>query len=259
MHAKAVNIAKRWQKFETDLADSVKDELALPSIRNFINSMQSLWNDEDLSVILGHQLPDGQYEMSRELAAILEQAKQNFLWTRAGIVTGNEKVIAQLDEAAVERLHRDEMFIQVAADNETYDDVLALEAQSDRKIATYNVEVGGGCSGDNKKKFKNGVEVGEGQDGEMGDFDDEESKTGKISKGKCVVESCPTRPGRVKVGGCGVCLERCQKLFDQGRDPTKMKKAGKRAGGTATQSILLGPPQEARKPKARDHEFALAA
>ena len=58
---------------------------------------------------------------------------------------------------------------------------------------------------------------------------------GKISMGECVVRTCPTRPGRVLVGGCGVCLGRCQKLFDKGADPTKMM----------TLSILFEPKTEA--------------
>lgn len=45
---------------------------------------------------------------------------------------------------------------------------------------------------------------------------------GKISVGLCVVPNCPTSPRKVLVGGCGVCLGRCQKLFDVGVDPTKM-------------------------------------
>jgi hypothetical protein len=45
---------------------------------------------------------------------------------------------------------------------------------------------------------------------------------GRIGVGLCVVPNCPTSPRKVLVGGCGVCLGRCQKLFDIGKDPTKM-------------------------------------
>jgi hypothetical protein len=47
-------------------------------------------------------------------------------------------------------------------------------------------------------------------------------RTGKRRKGLCAIQSCPTRPRTVEVGGCSVCIERCQKLFDRGKDPTKM-------------------------------------
>lgn len=259
MHSKAVNIAKRWQDFEVDLADSIHEERAVPAVRNFINSMQSRWGDKYLQVILEHQLPDGHYTMSRKLAAILEKAKQNLLWTRAAVVTGNEKVLEQLSEETATGLYRDEMFIQAAADNGGYAEILALEAETDRTIAKHNVKVGGGCAGDSETDF-NSDDPLNGLDGAGGSSN--ESKVGKISRGKCVVESCPTRPGRVKVGGCGVCLERCQKMFDRGRDPTKMKSARKQAGKMATRPIFPSAPPEAPKPKRREvrsHEFALAA
>lgn len=43
----------------------------------------------------------------------------------------------------------------------------------------------------------------------------------KTRKGKCVVNSCPSRPKEVTIGPCGVCMDRCQKLFDKGVDPAK--------------------------------------
>lgn len=42
----------------------------------------------------------------------------------------------------------------------------------------------------------------------------------KWRQGTCRVESCPTRPGKTKVGPCDVCV-RCQAKFDAGKDPTK--------------------------------------
>lgn len=46
---------------------------------------------------------------------------------------------------------------------------------------------------------------------------------GEISMGNCVIASCPNHEKVVKVGGCGVCLIRCQRLFNKGIDPAKMK------------------------------------
>jgi hypothetical protein len=225
MLAKAENIARRWQKFEIDLADSLKDKRATPAIKGFINSMQTKWGSEDLSVILDHQLSDGEYTMSRKLAPILEKAKQNFLWTRAGVVTGNEKVLEQLDKETANQLYRDEMVIQVATDSGDYARVMTLDAQTDRVIANNNVGVGGGCPGESNPTFNsdNPLESSGMGTSILSSSFSLEAKVGKISRGKCVVESCPTRPGEVKVGGCGVCLERCQKLFDKGKDPTKMR------------------------------------
>ena len=50
-------------------------------------------------------------------------------------------------------------------------------------------------------------------------------RVGRISRDKCNVPACPTKPHKVEVGGCGVCTGICQKIFDIGKDPTKMTKA----------------------------------
>lgn len=47
--------------------------------------------------------------------------------------------------------------------------------------------------------------------------DDKENWTWK--NGICRVDDCPTRPGKTKVGPCDVCTC-CQKLFDNGKDPS---------------------------------------
>lgn len=68
-----------------------------------------------------------------------------------------------------------------------------------------------------------------------------EKRVGKLKKGKCVVDGCPSSPKEVTVGGCGVCIDRCQKMFDAGKDPTKLrpvekvKKAGKQMKTTAVE------------------------
>ncbi len=221
---KARNIAGRWKEFEVELADSLHYERATPTVTTFINSMQDRWNDEDLEVILQHKLPNAQYRMSEDLAVILEKAKQNFFWTRAGVVTDNQDVIKQMDSAIVDIIRRDEMFIQVAYENGEHHHVQLLEMQTDKRIANENVSVGGGCPGENMADFKTDKDgnplLSEGVNNAKANS--YEKRIGKRSKGKCQVESCPTRPREVTVGGCGVCLERCQKLFDSGEDPTKM-------------------------------------
>lgn len=221
--AKARNIADRWLEFETELADSLHHKQATPTVMSFINSMQDKWNEADLQIILQHQLPNAQYKMSEELAIILEKAKQNFLWTRAGVVTDNQHVIKQMDPAVVNVIRRDEMFIQVAYENGQRHQVQILEMQTDKRIANENVSVGGGCPGENMADFKTDKDgnplLAEGANSAASSS--YEKRIGKRSKGKCQVESCPTRPREVTVGGCGVCLERCQVMFDKGEDPTK--------------------------------------
>jgi hypothetical protein len=206
-------------------------------------------------MIADHELSNGRYRMTRELAALIEKAKQNLLWSRAAVIVGNEKVLEQLDTKTAERIYRDEMFIQIAADQGRYEDVRHLEALTNLDIAKANIGVGGGCAGDNEGDFNDDDSDPWRNDSDRSDNSPfAESKVGKIGKGKCVVENCPTRPKSVLVGGCGVCLGRCQKLFDVGKDPTKMGSAGKQAGQAVARSMFY-----AEQPKEQNHEFSLAA
>lgn len=61
----------------------------------------------------------------------------------------------------------------------------------------------------------------------------------KMGKGKCVISSCPTRPKEVKLGPCGVCMDRCQKLYDKGKDPSKMSVTKQVATVTAKSSFKM--------------------
>jgi len=45
-------------------------------------------------------------------------------------------------------------------------------------------------------------------------------KKWKTKQGMCIIKSCPTRPGKTTLGPCGICMDRCQELFDKGKDPT---------------------------------------
>ena len=60
----------------------------------------------------------------------------------------------------------------------------------------------------------------------------------KTKKGQCAIRTCPTRPGRVEVGPCGVCMKRCQVLYDAGKDPAKMGSVTRKAGKIVTTPIL---------------------
>lgn len=55
-----------------------------------------------------------------------------------------------------------------------------------------------------------------------GDLVQKGKESWKWKQGVCVVQSCPTRPGKTEVGPCSVC-KKCQLKFDKGKDPTKDK------------------------------------
>lgn len=236
LNAKAVNIAGRLREFEVALADSLHEGQATLPIRSFIISLQNHWNEQDLRTIRSHQQSDGHFRMSRELAIIVEEAKQKMLLVRASVVTGNERVIKQLDAETTQQIYRDEMVVQTAYASGYNQEILALEAGLDRQIAGQKkIKVGGGCIGDNDKEFgsstvtsydtKDSYEAQNNDDPEDQGSTRGERKVGKTKRARCETKACPTRPREVKVGGCGFCLQHCQKLFDAGIDPTKLEDA----------------------------------
>jgi hypothetical protein len=161
------------------------------------------------------------------------------------VATDNEQVLAQIKPAEAYKIACDEKLIRIALDSGyDYSHVQAIESQNNRRIAEQKVTVGGGCLGENDTEFRGSGGSGGGSWGSSEDaVGSQESRVGKIKRGKCVIESCPTRPKEVKVGGCGVCLERCQVLFDKGQDPSKMLPIIRRAV----------------QRKSDSHEFSLSA
>ncbi len=247
MQAKAMSIAKRLRDFEVALSDSLYTGLAEPSVNGFINSMQDQWNEDDLAVIMNHQLPGANYKMTRRLAVIVEQAKQKMFLVKASVVTGNRRITDQMEDGVAEQIYLDEMAVQAAYAGGRPEGVLHLEAQQDRRIAGQNLTgVGGGCVGDNDKKFGSVPQIDSINSSIVESLSALEKKVGKISRARCKVETCPTRPNEVKVGGCGVCLGRCQELFDQGKDPTKMGTVTKAAGNNTVKAAVkfVTPPAE---------------
>ncbi|HUD10486.1 MAG TPA: hypothetical protein VMR28_02315 [Candidatus Saccharimonadales bacterium] len=84
-------------------------------------------------------------------------------------------------------------------------------------------------------------------------------RIGKKRIDKCVVPTCPTRPRKVWVGGCGVCLERCQKLFNRGKDPTKMVGKSKESDEPSTELTPITSLEQWRQEKDREKKIAETA
>lgn len=224
MHRSAVSIAERWLEFEINLADSLENSKATFPIEAFINSRQHIWGEKDLAVIMDHQLEGGHYRMSRRLALLLEKAKQNFMWVRAGAAVGNESVTKQLGKNLSRQIRDDELRIRNNFGN-VYPIApnSALEAVLDRRIAERNIDVGGGCAGVSRTNFNSTGNVLE-NNLAAGTIQEETGEARKENwawkKGVCVVKSCRTRPGKTEVGPCNVCRS-CQHKYDKGEDPSK--------------------------------------
>lgn len=220
MKAEAQSIATRWQQFEIALAESLYDGVATADIERFIVTLQDNWSEADLNTILSHQTTNGHYMMSRQLAIVLERAKRNMLWTFAGVATGNETVIAQVDPALAERIVAAEHRMLHFNEQLIHSEMMVEEADLNRGVATANVKVGTGCVGDSEAAFKRSGDSAESST--AADKSKDKSNWEK-KQGTCVVKNCPTRPGKVTVGPCGVCMGRCQKLYDAGKDPSSRR------------------------------------
>lgn len=237
LHRQAESIADRWLDFEVGLEASLQSGQATTEIAAFIHQLQHQWSPPMLALLSAHRLPDGGIAMSPALAAKLEKARRNTLWTTAAVVTGNEKVLEQLDTVTIGEIRWNEQMIQNYMDAGRFQEVAELQATMNRLIAVHNVEVGGGCAGRNVGGF--GRYAGSKADDPLGslaelDFDpfrdnkdDAGSEEGESSESKgpwlwssgvCRIEVCPTRPATTKVGPCDVCRH-CQYLFDRGEDP----------------------------------------
>lgn len=255
--SKATNIAMRWRDFEVALADSLHlsekyNKPATLPVSSFINSMQNRWQGEELEIVQAHMLPNGHYRMSRELAAVVERAKQRTFFVKASVITGNKRIIDQLDSDVAAKIYRAEILAQTAYASGYRQEIYALETQQDFLITGQKLKgVGGGCAGEDSTDYADDKPLG--SDSSLSSLRQDESKdlrqnssekkTGKKYKDLCRIENCPSRPKRVEVGGCCICIDSCQVLFESGRDPNKVYATRKSIAQIATAS----------------HEFSLAA
>lgn len=222
----AISTADEWLAFDKDLACSLVDGVANFNVKRFIVSFQDRWNDEDLATVQAHQMDNVEFKMTRELAAILESAKQRVLLAIAGVAVGSEKIISQTNPEKVRQLQTTiERVAMLRANNMPMSQINAAQTTLERDIADTNITPGGGCLGGNKTTFQSNP--GEGPSAVDGGLTDSESdkKKWKWKIGICQVKRCPS-PKPTEVGPCTVC-RRCQSKFDAGQDPTKSRASEK--------------------------------
>ncbi|MCA9332161.1 hypothetical protein KC968_04480 [Candidatus Saccharibacteria bacterium] len=219
--------AEQWLQFEYELADSLVQGTPTSAIKSFIASMQHVWNSDELRVINQHSSGNNlEYMMTRELACILEKAKQNTLWGGAAVLSGNEAVVKQLQQEVCAQIQSNEQAMFVAY--RQGQDLSLLQQQNSQLIGGANIKVGGGCAGNSDRSATNDpanltdLLEQRGLNSSPSKSDDWESNPNsrKWKKGVCQVRSCSTRPGVTEVGPCSVCKS-CQAKFDAGDDPTK--------------------------------------
>ncbi|MCA9332261.1 hypothetical protein KDA00_00105 [Candidatus Saccharibacteria bacterium] len=214
MRRVAEDKADQWLEFELSLAESLYNNEANFETERFIGILQEFWSEEDLAVIKHHENSDGGYRMSRELAAVLERAKQNTLWSGAASVVDNPSVVNQMDLQVVSKIQQNEALIQIARQNGM--DYHTLEAENNRLIARQNITVGGGCSGNSQDIFGKKSPLDSNITLQTED-NENSSESWKWKQGVCRIKSCGKK---TEVGPCSVCRN-CQAKFDKGEDPTK--------------------------------------
>lgn len=177
LHEQATTIARRWLAFEKQLADSMYYGSATPAIMQFIESVEDQCSNDFLELLRRNTAYDGTLMMNAELAALMEQMRQNTLWTRAGVMTGNHRVINQLSESACRQIYDNELYLQQLMHEDIEMTVLqTIESQGNHIIAKENVNVGGGCPGSLSNLFR-------------GKSNEQEGENGKTEVMKCV--KCP--------------------------------------------------------------------
>lgn len=210
--------ARQWLDFDIELTESLHNEWATPKIRNFIYSLQHQWSAENLKVIESNMF-DSEIYMTRRLAGILEKAKANLLTGISAIETGNESVLQQIGLESSENLRQQIEFIDtLRSAGVSESELMAVEAQLYRNVASENISTEGGCMGENRSAFDS-PDFRESNDAEgAAQTESVDRASWKWKSGVCRVPRCPS-PKPTEVGPCKVCRG-CQDAFDRGDDPT---------------------------------------
>ncbi len=223
-HERAVSIAKRWRGFEMQLSDGLYDGWVGPSseVSKFVYQMSEKWSDEDAAFIREQQLDGGGLVMTRKFAKLIEKAKQKLLRDEASILNGEQHVQDQLEPEVLAALQTRAQKVQQLYDAGRTSEASRLEVINNHEIASQNMKgSGGGCPGENDMQFQAERNIYDKDSNKSAAEMRAEQKKWKKSKGACAIKSCPTRPATVELGPCGVCMGRCQEIYNDGGDPAK--------------------------------------
>jgi len=224
-HERALSIAKRWRNFEMALSDGLFQGWVSPSseVAKFVYQMSGQWVEADAALIRQHQLDGGGLRMTRKLAVLVETAKQKLFRDEASIVNGERHAQKQLEPDVLTEIQDRAKKVQQLYDAGRVQEATRLEVINNQHIANQNMKgSGGGCPGENDMQFqaeRNTYDTA--KDDKSADQMRAEQKRWKKTKGACAIKTCPTRPAKVELGPCGVCMDRCQEIYNEGGDPAK--------------------------------------
>ncbi|QQS18903.1 hypothetical protein IPL68_02475 [Candidatus Saccharibacteria bacterium] len=221
--------ADQWFDFDLELARSLKLGKATKAVRQRIISGQHEWNVDALEVISRHQLGDIEYQMTRELAAVLERSIRLELEGRIAINVGNERALKEVSQDARAAIAAQDARVEaMRAAGVSTEEIYRAQTTVMRMVAGQRIRTGGGCAGTTKGVYGNesnepGSELEDGVGERTSPYGQEASgdkSKWKWKRGICQVKSCSSHPGQTEVGPCSVCRN-CQTEFDAGRDPTR--------------------------------------
>lgn len=221
----AETTADKWLEFEKEMAESLHQGKMQRGIRRFVIQMQDIWPKDVKTLLKSHEL-GADYAMSKKLAAKLEKAWQKVHVGEAAIIVSDERALKNMKVEDVKRIQDSIEYANVLrASGVPEQEIARINTQNYREIAVSQVAPGGGCSKVNDFEFDasdpNGQIPGGIPREQKGEENTSTDRIGKRKMGVCRIPKCPTksRSGKTEVGGCDVCLEFCQKIFDAGDDP----------------------------------------
>jgi hypothetical protein len=242
LHKEATYTANKWLEFIVGLTDSLATGVMQKDIKVFVYQLQNEWPKEVLTLLKQHESESNGYNMSVQLAAVLEEAWEKINLAKAAVMVDDKRSLKGISNIKAAELKEQIQYIRVLDQGGAISaaQYAVVTAQLNRRIAYEEIKTGGGCGPKNEFKFgkkrnpknpsyngndtdPNNLEMFENQ--QIGDSDEEMSEDegiGNIHFSRCRTGYCPSDDKVVKVGGCDVCLAHCQPEFDKGNDPAEV-------------------------------------
>jgi hypothetical protein len=233
LDGEARRTAKKWLELEKALADSLAEKTMHKQVKIFVSQHQNQWPEKVLKLLKEQEVDKGGYDMTVELAALLEQAWQKINLSETAVFVGDKKALKHLSDHEITRLQQEITFVRTIEQEAwaaTADTQMA-RSQLQRQLAVANIQPGGGCSGENRFRFDANFDappdiiesfLPPGVNAEAKGPQTEDEKIGEKHMAECRTNGCPSKPGETEVGGCDVCLKHCQPLYDAGEDPAEI-------------------------------------
>ncbi len=155
MQQVAEDIARRWDEFDIELANSLATGQANATIARFISDLGNQWNDNDVKLFARHQIAPGEFAMSRELAIRLEKAQESILCAQAALLVGNKQALLQVaPETAAQIIAQVEQLHHLIRTGANWQQIQELQRRTAAATAAQDIEVKGGCPGSVKGDFR---------------------------------------------------------------------------------------------------------